>query len=176
MHVVSDRTYLATDTRVDSILFGCALAVWNNPVLDPPRTNPGVWKFLVLPMAVAALLGCILYRAPAFRETWRYTIQGMALTFVFIAAMRFHHWPLFRFLNLRPIAFIGVLSYSLYLVHQVLLAVAERLLPQWHPLLRALIALAASLCVAWLIWHCVEKPCARLRARLKGQARFTGQP
>ena len=29
-----DRTYVATDTRIDSILFGCILAVWSNPFLD----------------------------------------------------------------------------------------------------------------------------------------------
>ena len=176
MHVVSDRTYLATDTRFDSILFGCALAVWNNPALDRPRTRPHLWIYLILPAAFAALLACVVYRAPAFRETWRYSIQGVALTFVFMAAIRFDHWPLFRFLNFKPVAFIGVLSYSLYLVHQVLLDAVDTLLPHTHPLLRALIALAASVCVAWLMWQYIEKPCARLRARLKDQTRFTGQP
>jgi peptidoglycan/LPS O-acetylase OafA/YrhL len=36
-HVSENRTYLATDTRVDSILFGCALAVWRNPVMIAER-------------------------------------------------------------------------------------------------------------------------------------------
>jgi peptidoglycan/LPS O-acetylase OafA/YrhL len=174
LHADSDRTYLATDTRVDSILFGCALAVWNNPVLDAPRSRPQLWKYLIVPAALLALLGCLVYRTPAFRETWRYSVQGVALTFLFIAALRFHRWPMFRFLNWRPVAFMGVLSYSLYLVHQVLLDAAQALLPRWHALPRAVLALLASLGIAWAIWHWIEKPCARLRARLKDQSRFTG--
>jgi peptidoglycan/LPS O-acetylase OafA/YrhL len=174
MHAGSDRTYLATDTRVDSILFGCALAVWNNPVLDESRHRPNLWKYFVVPAAFAALLACIVYRGPEFRETWRYSIQGAALTFIFIAAMRYHRWPLFRFLNFKPVAFIGVLSYSLYLIHQVLLYAVEALLPQWHPLFRASVALAAALCLAWMLYAFIEKPCARLRARLMDEPRFTG--
>jgi len=161
MHAPSDRTYLATDTRFDSILFGCALAVWNNPALDKPQTRPHLWKYLILPAAFAALLACLVYRAPAFRETWRYSIQGVALTFVFIAAIRFADWPLFRFLSLKPVAFIGVLSYSMYLVHQVLIDAIGNLLPQAHPLQRAVIALAATVCVAWLngaLRHAVASP------------------
>lgn len=173
MHAGNDRTYLATDARVDSILFGCALAVWNNPVLDESRQRPNLWKYCLVPAAIAALLACIVCRAPEFRETWRYSIQGAALTVVFIAAMRFHRWPLFRFLNFKPVAFIGVLSYSLYLIHQVLLDAIEALLPQWHPVLQALVALAAAFGAAWMLYTFIEKPCARLRARLKDEPRFT---
>ena len=88
------------------------------------------------------------------------------MTFVFIAAVRFHRWPLFRFLNWKPVAFIGLISYSLYLIHQVLLYVVAALLPQVHPVIGALIALAASIGLAWAIYLLVEKPCARLRRRL----------
>jgi peptidoglycan/LPS O-acetylase OafA/YrhL len=167
LHSVSDRTYLATDTRFDSILFGCALAVWNNPVFDRSQPRTGPWKYLILPAAFAALLLCVVYRAPVFRETFRYTIQGAALTFVFIAAVRYPQWLLFRFLNLKPVAFIGVLSYSLYLIHQVLLAAIETLLPALPGIVRAVLTLAAALALAWLMHRFVERPCARLRARLK---------
>jgi peptidoglycan/LPS O-acetylase OafA/YrhL len=119
----------ATDCRVDAILFGCALAVWNNPVLDPPRGSPGLWKYGLLPAALVALLLTLLCGGPVFQETAYFSVQGVALTLVFIAAIRFHDWPLFRFLNGRRVAFIGTLSYSLYLVHEVLLHAASRLWP-----------------------------------------------
>jgi len=166
MHSESTRIYIATDTRVDSVLFGCALAVWNNPVLDEPTGSPGLWKFLLLPAALAALLISFLVQGTVFRETWYFSIQGAALTLVFIAAIRFHTWPLFRFLNWRPVVFIGTLSYSLYLVHDVLLRTVARLWPQSHAWQRAVISLAASVVAAWAIYVLVEKPCARLRKRL----------
>jgi peptidoglycan/LPS O-acetylase OafA/YrhL len=166
MHSDSTRIYIATDTRVDSVLFGCALAVWNNPVLDEPTGSPGLWKFLLLPAALAALLICFLIQATVFRETWAFSIEGAALTLVFIAAIRFHTWPLFRFLNWRPVMFIGTLSYSLYLVHDVLLRAVARLWQHSHAWQRAVVSLAASIIAAWMIYVLVEKPCARLRKRL----------
>jgi peptidoglycan/LPS O-acetylase OafA/YrhL len=166
MHSESTRNYIATDTRVDSVLFGCALVVWNNPVLDEPTGSPGLWKFLLLPAALAALLICSLVQGDVFRETWYFSIQGAALTLVFIAAIRFHTWPLFRFLNWRPVMFIGILSYSLYLVHDVLLRAVARLWPQSHAWQRAVISLAASVVAAWTIYVLVERPCSCLRKRL----------
>lgn len=165
-HVSTDHTYMATDTRFDSILFGCALAVWNNPVLDAPPLNERRWKYLVVPAAVAVIAGCLLYRAPAFRETLRYSLQGMALTIIFIAAIRFSDWLPFRLLNWRPVAFMGVLSYSLYLLHYAVLFAVERNFPTARPILQGLLALAVSFVLAWAIYEVVEKPCARLRRRL----------
>lgn len=166
MHSDSTRIYLATDTRVDSVLFGCALAVWNNPVLDQPRGSAGLWKFLLLPAALAALLISFLIQSTVFRETWGFSIQGVALALVFIAAIRFHTWPPFRFLNWRPVVFIGTLSYSLYLVHDVLLHAVARLWPKSHGWQRVVISLVASIVAAWAIYVLVERPCARLRKRL----------
>jgi peptidoglycan/LPS O-acetylase OafA/YrhL len=166
MHSDISRIYLATDTRVDSVLFGCALAVWNNPVLDEQTGSPGLWKFLLLPAALAALLICFHFQSAVFWETWYFSIQGAALTLVFIAAIRFHTWPLFRVLNWRPVVFIGTLSYSLYLVHDVILRASARLWPQSHAWQRAVISLPASIITAWAIYLLIEKPCARLRKRL----------
>lgn len=155
----------ATDCRVDAILFGCALAVWNNPVLDAPMGSPRLWKYGLLPAALAALLMSMLSRGLVFQETAYFSIQGAALTLLFTAAIRFHDWPLFRFLNWRWVAFIGTLSYSLYLVHEVLLRATIRLWPGGHGSVRVLGALVVSLILAWSIYRLVERPCAVLRRR-----------
>jgi peptidoglycan/LPS O-acetylase OafA/YrhL len=161
----TDRTYMASDTRVDSILFGCALAVWRNPVLDPPAISEKTWKFVLLPAALAVLAACLGFRSSIFRETLRYSIQGAALTFVFIAAIRFKDWPLFRALNYRPVVYLGVLSYSLYLVHFVIVTAMHSVLPQGGYLLRGVLTIAISLVLSWAIYTCVERPFARLRRR-----------
>jgi peptidoglycan/LPS O-acetylase OafA/YrhL len=166
MHSDSQRIYIATDTRVESILFGCALAVWINPVLDDSPGRSYLWKYALLPAALIALMGAFAYRNEMFRQTWYFSVQGLALTIVFIAAIRFWAWTPFRFLNLRPVAFLGVLSYSLYLVHQVVLSAVTRLWPQWYPISRAGTALGGALIVAYIIHLYVERPCARLRKSL----------
>jgi peptidoglycan/LPS O-acetylase OafA/YrhL len=166
-HSTPDHISIGTDTRVDSILFGCALALWNNPALDQPLLSPRIWKLVLLPAALLALLFSILYQGMAFRETWYFSLQGMALTLVFTAAIRFHEWPLFQWLNSRPLVFAGTLSYSLYLVHGIVLYAVAQLMPGWSTYSRAGIALITSLAVASAIYVSVEKPCARLRKRLE---------
>jgi len=66
-----------------------------------------------------------------------------------------------QLLNLKPLAFIGVLSYSLYLIHQVALFALTAVVPA--PVPRTLLALLIALVLAWLMRELVEKPCARLR-------------
>jgi peptidoglycan/LPS O-acetylase OafA/YrhL len=165
-HAPSVRILYGTDTRIDSILFGCALAVWGNPVLDEPKLATNLLKYLLLPVALVLLIGCAYSRDTIFIDTWSFSVEGAALTLLFIGAVRFYNWPPFRFLNYRPVAFIGVLSYSLYLVHAVLLLALDQVWKLPHASQRGAVALAASLIVAWTIYRLVDLPCARLRKRL----------
>jgi peptidoglycan/LPS O-acetylase OafA/YrhL len=162
----SDRTYLASDTRIDSILFGCALAVWRNPVLDAPALNERRWRAVWGPAALAVFLACLLYRAPAFRETIRYTLQGVALTALFTAAIRFPRWLPFQLLNNRIANFLGLLSYSLYLLHFTVITATARVLPHVSPWATAIVALGLSIILATIIRVALEEPCARIRRRL----------
>ena len=175
-HVGAERTFLGTDTRIDAILFGCALAVWKNPVLDGVSDNERLWKWSVVPAALLALGLCFIERADAFRETFRYSVQGIALTVIFIAAIRYEKWIVFRWLNTKPMIFLGTLSYSLYLIHDAALVNIARLNPGLARLVIAALALALSVGVAWLLYVTVEKPCARARKRLLMRARKPPAP
>jgi peptidoglycan/LPS O-acetylase OafA/YrhL len=174
LHVSADRTGVGTDTRVDSILFGCALAVYRNPALDgPSKLTERAYKLAWLPASVALLGFTFVCRNPVFRETFRYTLQGVGLYIPMIVALRFPSWAPIRVLNLRPVAFVGVLSYSLYLVHHVVLNVVGSHLTA-SPAIRACVALALSIAYAWASFRIVEKPCAALRKRLSGVMRSRG--
>ncbi len=166
----------ATDTRLDALLFGCALAVWGNPALDPTRRGRRFWITLGVPAGVALLLVSFAIRGTAFRETLRYTLQGLALFPVFIAAIRYSNWSVFRALNWSWVRRLGVWSYSFYLTHSIIIACVQ----QWLKLpagsdgrtrflwlvLQGVVAFAVSLLASALIYRSVEKPCTRLRQRL----------
>jgi len=165
LHATEDRTYVASDTRVDSILFGCALAVHGNPMLDAPSRLPdAVWKWGLAPAGAALLVFTFVFRDAAFRETFRYTLQGIALRPLFVVAMRFASWGPMKVLNTKTLAFGGVLSYVLYLVHYVVLDALAPLAGRGFA--RAVLALAVSVVVAYAVHRFVERPCARLRKRL----------
>lgn len=165
MHAIKDRTYVATDTRIDSILFGCILAIYGNPMLDETNLTERRLKWLWLPLGLAGLLVSFAVPAESFQESFRYTLQGLSLFPVFIAAIRYPAWGPFRLLNMRWISFMGVLSYSFYLVHPTVIFGVQQTL-HWNPLLQALTAFLIALAVSTTMYYLVEMPCARLRKRL----------
>jgi peptidoglycan/LPS O-acetylase OafA/YrhL len=165
-HAQESRTYFATDTRFDSILFGCVFAIAANPVTRDPSYE---WMLArmkwLLPLSVVTLFGTFVVRNEGFRDTLRYTLQGLALLPLFVAAIHYQKSSPVRFLNLPVIRFLGVLSYTLYLCHSVIMEGVERVWPV-GPVLTGVLSLACALCFATLVHYWVERPCTRLRKRL----------
>jgi len=160
-----DRTYVATDTRIDSILFGCILGVLANPLLDRTRLRSGDWKYALVPVALLGLVATFVVRDARFQETAAYTVQGICLFPLFIAVVRYHDWGPFQLLNVGAVKLIGVLSYSIYLMHPAILWAVDRTLHQgWK--VEAVISLALTLGLAYIMYEAVEKPATRLRKRL----------
>ncbi|MHC5594522.1 MAG: acyltransferase family protein [Nostoc sp.] len=155
----------STDTRIDSILFGCALAVSGNPALDAQYFPNKLWKSFFLPAGIIVIILSCLSRSSEFRETIRYTIQGIALYPVFISAIRFPNWGLFAVLNLKWMRFLGALSYSLYLVHYSVLFFVWKNMPQLNKVVQAGISLLISFGLAYLIYQFIELPVGQLRKK-----------
>jgi peptidoglycan/LPS O-acetylase OafA/YrhL len=164
------RIHNLSDTRIDSMLFGCALAVHGNPVLDPPYGSDRLWKYFVLPGGITLLLLSFLFRYPEYELTLRYTIQGIALYGLFIAAIRFPDWGVFQILNWSWMRFIGLLSYSLYLVHDIVLQLVYLYLPQFSVSLQGAIGLLISFILAYAMYRYIELPCGKLRKQLSSSS------
>lgn len=164
-HSIKERTYIATDARIDSILFGCVLAVVGNPVLDRSRFGDAWWRFVALPAGLVGLLLSLAVRDPWFQQSFAYSIQGLSLVPVFVAAIRFPAWFLFAPLNWGWVRFVGVLSYSVYLMHVTVLFGVDRYLAA-PALVQGALGAGVTLGAAVAIYYAVEKPAARLRRRL----------
>ena len=161
-HVYFQRASLATDTRLDSILIGCMLAVYENPFLDRSQWSDRAWKGLLAVGIVVLLISFSLPGVP-LRESIRYSLQNWALIPIFVCAIRFPDWSVFRLLNFRWVKFFGVLSYSLYLVHgPILLACAY--LTQYRAL-QSCAALFLSFMMALIVYITIDRPSVRLRKR-----------
>lgn len=165
MGATEQRIFHLSDTRMDSILFGCALAVYGNPVLDDPYGSERLWKYFLLPFGITLIIFSLLCRYPEFENTVRFTIQGLALHIIFIAAIRFPNWVVFQVLNWNWMRFIGLLSYSLYLVHDTSLQAIYFYLPQIHIALQGAISLLISFTLAYAIYRYIELPCTKLRKK-----------
>ena len=163
---IYDRIFFATDTRVDSILFGCALAVTGNPALKQDRQMSEFnLKYIYLPLGCLLLLCSVLIRASEFRDTIRYTIQGIALYPFFIAAIRFPDWLIFQPLNWGWVRFMGVLSYSLYLIHFTVIKVLHLYLPDIGLVQTAVLSMLISTVLAYAVYRLAEVPAAKIKRR-----------
>jgi len=164
-------TYYATDTRLDSMLFGCILGVWFNPALDKGSPQLGARAGMILFAAcLGLLLFSFLYRDPVFRETWRYSLQGVALFPMFYCAVRFQHWPIFTWLDSRPMRAMGLISYTFYLTHLPCLALIGLYTDTSKPV-RAALGFLATVAVSSAMYLLVERHLGALRRRLHDKPR-----
>lgn len=157
--------YIATDTRLDSLLYGCLLALWERDG-TASRVFRGRMEWY-LAAAAALLLASFLIRDETFRSTLRYSLQGIALMPVFFFAIsRPQHW-LFRPLNWAPVRMLGVLSYTIYLVHYVILSALEQN-GLGSPGSMSFVATAAILSIAYAsaMYLLIERPLQSMRKRL----------
>jgi peptidoglycan/LPS O-acetylase OafA/YrhL len=171
----------ASDTRFDSMLFGCALAVHGNPALDlGGAVTDSRWRSWGLPASLGLLLLSLVLRDPLFRMTFRYTIQGVALYPIFICAIRYADWGPFRWLNLAWVKTLGQLSYLMYLIHfTVLLGLAPYFTGIYFSLgkgpkfqsnpvdlvLYMALAFGISLALSLALHYAVERPALKLKHR-----------
>jgi peptidoglycan/LPS O-acetylase OafA/YrhL len=168
----SERTYYGSDTRVDSIVFGCLLALAANPRSAKAGTsNPFLepWSATLLAAALVIMSMTIAWRDTYFRETFRYSLQGLALMPVFYYAIKCAtHFP-FTLLNSPWVARIGLYSYAMYLIHYIVVNVIDKNAP-WlgmaKPLL-VLVTFVVAMLYAAILEEYVDGYFRRLRKKYR---------
>jgi peptidoglycan/LPS O-acetylase OafA/YrhL len=168
MGAPGERTYLATDTRIDSMLFGCIMGVWMNPALDADPFRHTWQKLCALAIGLGLLLSTFVIRDEMFRSTLRYTVQGIGLFPLFWLAVRHADWLIFRPLNTATARLLGALSYSFYLNHLLWLGVGFRIFGGGG-VASSLFGLVLTMICSYIVYKMVEIPFGRLRHRLHQQ-------
>ena len=161
---IADYNYMMTDTRIDSLAWGCLLSV----LLNIKSTLPSLHRLTgVIPTAVGfiGLVASFLIRDDLFRYTLRFSVQGLS---IFLLILNLYYWPKLRFsfkiLDWKPLAWIGTVSYALYLWHVPILDLMVRGFGD-HMSVKA-VAIVLSFAMAGLSYYCVEKPFLALRRQL----------
>ena len=152
---------------LDSLAVGCALA-FIHPAI-PSWLHSNAQRRIAI---VAATVAIIL---PHLLSFWRIlgpfaipfgpTCQALGMAFLISLSIHHPNNGAARFLNLRPIAWLGLLSYSLYIWQQLFCSGADLFGWNASPFMSFPLWLASSLAVACLSYYLFEKPLIQLRHR-----------
>jgi peptidoglycan/LPS O-acetylase OafA/YrhL len=135
--------------------------------IDTVRPSTRRRDLAICAVSLGLLLGTILYRDPQFRESLRYTLQGLALAPIFFCAIRYPATGPFRIFNTRVLARIGVLSYGIYLIHSVVLhAIPDDIDARLPSSGRVIVAVTLSVVFATIVDRCIDPYFRRRRAAL----------
>ncbi|WP_342001717.1 acyltransferase [Microbacterium sp. LWH7-1.2] len=161
------RLYVSTDTRFDGLLAGAALALLANPAMHdgrPFRLSDRTLRYIVSP--VAAVLIVVAALSPsAFGLSVGDSLIYLCLVPLFWLVIAHPEGLSGRVLNNRWVAHIGVLSFSIYLLHRLVIALVKQILPI-APIVDVL-SLAIVIVCAQLMYVAVEKPLGKVRKRLE---------
>ncbi|NUT00782.1 MAG: acyltransferase [Sphingomonas sp.] len=167
-----DRNYYWSHTRMDSILFGCILALWNNPLLDKGAWVPRLWQVLV---ALATLVVTFVVSDETFRFVIRYSLQGAALFVLFSYVLSERSALVNKVLTAPPMLWIGLVSYSLYLCHFAIFETLK-LHTALNPIAVGIAGMLLALGYGYLMRKFVEAPILSWRKKRAATLRNGARP
>ncbi len=165
------RLYTSSDTRYDGLLIGAAMALIWNPSLGD-KTPLGLRPetiYRAMPVALI-IFAYASVKLSQYRLTLVDTLLYICLIPVFWTVIARPRGWLGSLLNIPIVAHVGVLSYSLYLIHRLCLGLCNQYIQP--TMLANVIALLLSLMLAQSMWLLIERPAAKLRRKLESKASY----
>ncbi|HEY2714610.1 MAG TPA: acyltransferase family protein [Solirubrobacterales bacterium] len=157
------RIYYGTDTRAGGLLFGAALAmVWPSRRLSH-RITPQARDLLdglgVLGLLIIAIMVWRVGEFSSFLYEGGFVVLSLATVMV-LMPLAHPACRLGRYLGVRPLRWVGVRSYGIYLWQTpvIVLTALNAQNPQDEGLLRKVVQVAAIFAIAALSWRFIEEP------------------
>ena len=167
--------YSVTVTRLDGLAAGAVLAVLHS------RGSLHRWRsFLLTTAIVSAIL--VAGTGLQFRhsgEFWFVAIKYSLLAAMYAGLIGWvicsPQHPVSRSLSIRPLRFVGRVSYGLYVWHPYVFTAVFKLLHYRRPWLEAGLCTVLVFVTACVSWYGFERPFLRLKDRLAPEALLTPQ-
>ncbi|UVK93510.1 acyltransferase [Pseudomonas atacamensis] len=147
-------TFFALPTRAWELLCGAMLAV-----MPAPRQAVRPWLYQMVGIAglAAVLVAVFTFDRSTVFPGWAALLPVLGTTALIWSGAQGPSWAA-RLLSLRPLVWIGLLSYSLYLWHWPIYVYANAISIDGIQPLEALAWIALALALAWLSLRYVELP------------------
>lgn len=179
--LASPNAYYELAYRFDALIYGAFLALllshWQQ------RGFPSWSQSLLKATLLIATLGIcgimfalhpVVGRDPRFSPLFlAFGLPLLSLAFAALTGLLVlrsgSNWWLSRLFRLRMLQFIGVISYTMYLVHLIAAAAIRHLFhladPETQTFTQALLATALTIAIAQISWLCMESPLLRWKDR-----------
>ncbi len=160
--------YRAFDTRFDHLLIGCLLAI-----LLHGKMLQGFWdavcssRLLLIP-TVALLMLSIRQELTSFtyRNVIGFAVDPVLVAIAIVQLLSWRRSMPCSWLDLAPIAYLGRISYSLYLYQELTLYTARRLTAAYPVPVQLVFGVAATVFLASCSYFVIERPFLKLKDRL----------
>ncbi|MCF8564248.1 acyltransferase family protein [Alicyclobacillus tolerans] len=158
------RVYYGTDTRAFSLLIGAALAmVWPSGRLSAQMSQRARKTLDGLGTAGVIVIFLMFWQTNQY-ETFLYRGGFLLLAFttaVVMAALAHPASRLSRIFSWKPLRWIGVRSYAIYLWHYPVIVLTTPIDNSGFSLVRSVLQIGASVALAAWSWRFVEDPIRR---------------
>jgi peptidoglycan/LPS O-acetylase OafA/YrhL len=166
-----DRVYFGTDTRAQALLVGAAASAllvrdWSalNRGWSLIRSRWSKWTARVLPVIGLALLGLAAHYATGSAREFReglLLVVAIAAVLVIAPVALDQRGPVATVLAWGPLAWLGAISYGVYLWHWPIFLVLNGERTGWSGLSLFGVRCAATLAVSIVSWWAIERPVRR---------------
>lgn len=172
------RLYMGSDTRADALLVGCLvglLAAWN--LLSRSRRFV-YWTGVGSLVSVASLSYLSVYRCLDHSQYYHglFTLVALMVAVIIVRLLSKSSRLSSLLLESSPLVWTGRLSYGLYLFHIPVMYGVRQAGVRQQPA-AFLLSVALTIAAALVSYFCIERPCLRLKDRLRQPSPITaGNP
>ncbi|WP_213576699.1 acyltransferase [Rhodococcus sp. USK13] len=169
----SSRIYYGSDTRLDGIAWGILVAIVYHSWLRRGGAASRVARFFGHPSSL--LLAIFLYilslaiRDDFFRDTLRFSLQSVSACLIIVYGLMpgggFVRSFFYRIAQSSVVSKIGLASYSIYLVHLVLMSQLYEVTKSWPMPISLFFLVFIGVGAGYLLYTYIEVPVMRLKAR-----------
>jgi peptidoglycan/LPS O-acetylase OafA/YrhL len=156
----ADRAF---DARADNLAVGCLLAVLVSTGLYKDALVTRWWFPIATIVAITALFWGSASLGLGYLYTLGYSLGAPLIAILLMQLIVWGSHPAWRWLNSRPVRYVGRISYGMYLYHYLFASWAVH--RQWTFPVQFGFCLAGTVAVASASYYLVELPFLRMKRR-----------